>query len=32
MPLEQWLGEVITNQEVLDHLRETLGIKDQNKA
>jgi type VI secretion system protein ImpA len=32
MPLEQWLGEVIHNQDVLTHLRETLGIKDQNQA
>ncbi len=28
MPLEKWLGEVIQNQEVLKHLRETLGIKN----
>jgi type VI secretion system protein ImpA len=28
MPLEQWLGEVITNQDVLNHLRDTLGIKE----
>ena len=28
MPLEQWLGEVIQNQDVLKHLRETLGIKN----
>jgi type VI secretion system protein ImpA len=28
MPLEQWLGEVISNQDVLNQLRDTLGIKD----
>jgi type VI secretion system protein ImpA len=28
MPLEEWLGEVIRNDEVLGHLRDTLGIKD----
>lgn len=28
MPLEQWLGEVIQNQDVLKHLREMLGIKN----
>jgi type VI secretion system protein ImpA len=27
MPLEEWLGEVIRNDDVLKHLRETLGIK-----
>ena len=32
MPLEQWLGEVISNQDVLNQLRETLGIKDRDKA
>ncbi len=32
MPLEQWLGEVIGNQDVLNQLRETLGIKDRDKA
>lgn len=29
MPLEQWLGEVIHNQDVLGQLRETLGMKGQ---
>jgi len=28
MPLDQWLGEVISNQDVLNDLRDTLGIKD----
>jgi type VI secretion system protein ImpA len=28
MPLEQWLGEVIRNEEVLNHLRDTLGIQE----
>jgi type VI secretion system protein ImpA len=28
MPLEQWLGEVIHNEDVLNHLRDTLGIKE----
>ena len=28
MPLDQWLGEVISNQDVLNQLRDTLGIKD----
>jgi type VI secretion system protein ImpA len=28
MPLEEWLGEVVRNEEVLHHLRETLGIKE----
>ncbi|MBI4523617.1 MAG: type VI secretion system protein TssA [Deltaproteobacteria bacterium] len=28
MPLEEWLGEVIRNDDVLSHLRDTLGIKD----
>jgi type VI secretion system protein ImpA len=32
MPLEQWLGEVIHNDEVLGHLRDTLGIMDHDKA
>ena len=32
MPLEQWLDEVIHNQDVLSQLRETLGIKGQNPA
>jgi type VI secretion system protein ImpA len=32
MPLEQWLGEVIHNDEVLNHLRDTLGIMDHDKA
>lgn len=27
MPLEQWLGEVVQNEEVLLRLRDTLGIK-----
>jgi type VI secretion system protein ImpA len=27
MPLEEWLGEVIRNDDVLNHLRDTLGIK-----
>jgi type VI secretion system protein ImpA len=27
MPLEQWLGEVVQNDEVLLRLRDTLGIK-----
>jgi len=27
MPLEEWLGEVIHSDEVLAHLRDTLGIK-----
>jgi type VI secretion system protein ImpA len=27
MPLEEWLGEVVSNQDVLNQLRETLGIK-----
>lgn len=27
MPLEDWLGEVIQNPEVLNHLNDTLGIK-----
>ncbi len=27
MPLEEWLGEVIRNEDVLGHLRDTLGIK-----
>jgi type VI secretion system protein ImpA len=29
MPLEQWLGEVIQNDDVLKRLRETLGIQGQ---
>jgi type VI secretion system protein ImpA len=28
MPLDQWLNEVINNQDVLNNLRETLGIKE----
>lgn len=28
MPLDQWLGEVVSNQDVLNQLRDTLGIKD----
>jgi type VI secretion system protein ImpA len=27
MPLEEWLGEVVHSDEVLAHLRDTLGIK-----
>jgi type VI secretion system protein ImpA len=27
MPFEEWLGEVIHSDEVLAHLRDTLGIK-----
>ena len=27
MPLDQWLDEVIHSQDVLNHLRDTLGIK-----
>lgn len=27
MPLDQWLGEVIKSNEILDQVRETLGIK-----
>lgn len=29
MPLEEWLGEVVRNDDVLKQLRETLGIKAQ---
>jgi type VI secretion system protein ImpA len=32
MPLEQWLGEVINNQDVLNQLRDTLGMKDRDGA
>ena len=32
MPLDQWLGEVISNQDVLNNLRETLGIKARDNA
>ncbi len=32
MPLEQWLGEVIRNEDVLSHLRDTLGIKTKEGA
>jgi type VI secretion system protein ImpA len=32
MPLEQWLGEVIRNDEVLAHLHDTLGIKDRDDS
>jgi type VI secretion system protein ImpA len=32
MPLEQWLGEVVRNEEVLNHLRDTLGIKDRDNT
>jgi type VI secretion system protein ImpA len=28
MPLEEWLNEVVQNDEVLARLRDTLGIKD----
>jgi type VI secretion system protein ImpA len=28
MPLEKWLQEVIGNEEVLGHLRDTLGLRD----
>jgi type VI secretion system protein ImpA len=28
MPLEQWLKDVIGNEEVLGHVRETLGLKE----
>jgi type VI secretion system protein ImpA len=28
MPLEQWLNDVISDQGVLSHIRETLGIKN----
>ena len=31
MPLEEWLGEVVRNDDVLKHLRETLGIKPKEK-
>ena len=27
MPLEDWLGEVVRNDDVLKHLHDTLGIK-----
>ena len=29
MPLENWLGEVVQNEEVLGRLRDTLGISNQ---
>jgi type VI secretion system protein ImpA len=32
MPLEEWLGEVVRNDDVLKHLRETLGIKPKEKT
>jgi type VI secretion system protein ImpA len=32
MPLDQWLGEVISNQDVLNNLRETLGIRDRDNT
>ena len=32
MPLEEWLGEVIQNPEVLNHLNDTLGIKGRESA
>lgn len=32
MPLEQWLGEVVQNDEVLFRLRDTLGIKRQEET
>jgi type VI secretion system protein ImpA len=32
MPLDQWLGEVVSNQDVLNQLRDTLGIKDRDNT
>ena len=32
MPLDQWLGEVVSNQDVLNQLRDTLGIKDRDST
>ena len=32
MPLEEWLSEVISDQGVLAHIRETLGIKNPEQA
>jgi len=32
MPLDQWLGEVISNQDVLNNLRDTLGIRDRDNT
>jgi type VI secretion system protein ImpA len=32
MPLEQWLNEVISDQSVLTHIRDTLGIKNSEQA
>ena len=32
MPLEEWLGEVVQNEEVLNRLRDTLGIKDRQNS
>jgi type VI secretion system protein ImpA len=31
MPLEEWLGEVVRNDDVLQQLRDTLGIKGQSQ-
>jgi type VI secretion system protein ImpA len=31
MPLEEWLGEVVRNDDVLQQLRDTLGIKGQSE-
>jgi type VI secretion system protein ImpA len=32
MPLEDWLGEVVRNDDVLKHLHDTLGIKPKESA
>ena len=32
MPLEEWLNEVISDQSVLTHIRDTLGIKNSEQA
>ena len=32
MPLDQWLSEVVSNQDVLNQLRDTLGIKDRDNT
>jgi type VI secretion system protein ImpA len=32
MPLDQWLGEVVSNQDALNQLRDTLGIKDRDST
>lgn len=32
MPLDQWLGEVVSNQDVLNQLLDTLGIKDRDNT